>query len=140
MNIRLLHDRQQEALPSSNRRLVLAFAALAGCWVLVGIGRVTLPAPGLRAQYFATPDWTGRPSRLEVDSDVTTGEISRAWRYKLPEVFSVQWTGWLFITRPGDYTFSVTSDDGSLLDVDHQVVLDTSHQLGTSTGVGRIHL
>ncbi len=74
----------------------------------------TIPVPrtafaqGLRAEFFATPDWTGQPV-----ATLTEPDIQHNWRdaAPVPEVhthdYSVRWTGTLQAPAPGKYTFIV---------------------------------
>ena len=74
----------------------------------------TVPAPrtvfpeGLRAEFFATSDWTGRPVAVRTDST-----IQKDWRDAppVPEIktsdYSVKWTGKLKAPGAGKYTFVV---------------------------------
>jgi len=92
--------------------------------VVSSAGRLTLPTPGLRGQYFANGSWSGSPAQVRIDGDISTRQLSRAWRYAPPGAFTVQWSGYLHVSRPGDYTFTLTSDDGSELYVDGRLVVD----------------
>ena len=74
----------------------------------------TVPAPrtvfpeGLRAEFFSTQDWTGRPVAVRTDST-----IQKDWRdvAPVPEIktsdYSVRWTGKLKAPAAGKYTFIV---------------------------------
>jgi beta-glucosidase len=63
---------------------------------------------GLRAEFFATPDWTGRPVHATTDP-----EIQHDWDYAspAPEVqtpdYSVRWSGALRVPATGKYVFTV---------------------------------
>ncbi len=65
---------------------------------------------GLRTEYFATPDWTGRPVHV-----ATTPEIQYDWdnATPVPEVqtynYSVRWSGTLKVPATGKYVFTVES-------------------------------
>ena len=79
----------------------------------------TVPAPrtifpaGLRSEFFATPDWTGRPVAIGKDST-----IQKDWRdvFPVPEIktfdYSVRWTGKLNAPAAGKYTFIVEGGSG----------------------------
>jgi len=125
---------------SSHHRLVRTSALLFALWALVGALRIALPSPGLRAQYFARPDWTGTPARVELDPGISARQISRGWQYLAPRAFSIQWSGSLFVSRSGDYAFGFSSADGSQLFLDGQTVVDTTRASAVPTGAGRIHL
>ena len=74
----------------------------------------TVPAPrtifpdGLRTEFFATPDWTGRPVAVGTDAS-----IQKDWRdvSPVPEIktsdYSVRWAGKLKVPAAGKYTFIV---------------------------------
>src|SRR5579862_9876555 len=108
---------------SSRRRVALSLAVMLSLWAAMAIARAEfLFRPGLHAQYFTTPDWSGDPARTSIDADISTAQLSRGWGFTPPEVFSLQLSGHLFIDRPGAYTFATTSDDGSELYLDDQLV------------------
>src|SRR5262249_31400959 len=98
------------AFTGPSRRLVRAGTALLASWALLGVRRIALQPSGLRAQYFTTTNWTGAPDHSGIVRAIATEEIAKGWKYQLPGAFSIQWSGWLFVDRAGDYTFKVTSD------------------------------
>ena len=67
---------------------------------------------GLKTEFFATPDWTGRPVATATDHD-----IQAEWGDSLPvpevhtHVYSVRWSGTLSVPAAGHYTFSVEPAD-----------------------------
>ena len=127
-------------IPPRAFRSTIPLIVLGVAWALAGALRLALPSTGLRAQYFLTSDWTGAPVRVEIEPGVSTGQISKGWRYNVPNAFSIQWSGTLLVSRSGDYTFSVTSAGGSQLFVDGERLVDTSRLPGVSSGAGRLHL
>jgi beta-glucosidase len=68
--------------------------------------------PGLKAEYFADADWTGRPVAIRTEAD-----IQHDWRdaEPVPQLethdYSVRWTGRLSVPAPGKYTFVVQGGD-----------------------------
>ncbi len=95
-------------------------AALALC-IALGLG-AALWAPradtahGLTARYFATEDFSGSPTRVALEREpfVPLSE---------PAPFSAEWTGFLYLPRPGVYRFHLDSDDDGELDLDGQPVV-----------------
>ena len=77
---------------------------------------ISVPVPrtafgrGLRTEFFATPDWTGRPVHV-----ATEPEIQYDWDNSTPtpEVqthnYSVRWSGTLRVPATGKYVFTVES-------------------------------
>ncbi len=67
---------------------------------------------GLKTEFFATPDWTGRPVATE-----TEPEVQGDWRAALPvpqvqtRDYSVRWSGTIAAPAPGHYEFSVEAAD-----------------------------
>jgi beta-glucosidase len=67
---------------------------------------------GLKAEYFATPDWTGRPVTVG-----TSHDIQAEWGDSLPvpelhtHVYSVRWSGALAAPAAGHYVLSVEPAD-----------------------------
>jgi beta-glucosidase len=67
---------------------------------------------GLKAEYFATPDWTGRPVATRTEPEVQTDwENARP----VPQVatinYSVRWSGAMAVPAAGHYVFSLESGD-----------------------------
>jgi beta-glucosidase len=67
---------------------------------------------GLKTEFFATPDWTGRPVAVETEPAVQSDwENARP----APEIdtinYSVRWTGTIAVPAPGHYVFSIESGD-----------------------------
>ncbi len=93
-------------------------------------------APGLIGEYFAfdsdVGDFTAlsaprQPALVRIDQEVafdsTGGDF---YGTKLRNNFIARWTGRVRIDKPGDYTFTTESDDGSRLFIDDQRVVDNS--------------
>ena len=67
---------------------------------------------GLKTEFFATPDWTGRPVAVE-----TEPAIQSDWENARPTPdvdtvnYSVRWSGTISVPSPGHYLFSLESGD-----------------------------
>jgi beta-glucosidase len=67
---------------------------------------------GLTTEFFATPDWTGRPV-----ATITQPEVQADWEDVLPvpqlatHNYSVRWTGSLTVPAPGHYVFTLEPGD-----------------------------
>ena len=67
---------------------------------------------GLKTEFFATPDWTGRPV-----ATITQPEVQTDWEDALPvpqlatHNYSVRWSGSLAAPAPGHYVFTLESGD-----------------------------
>ncbi len=67
---------------------------------------------GLKTEFFATPDWTGRPL-----ATVTQPEVQDDWENVVPvaqlatHTYSVRWTGTITVPAAGHYVFSVETGD-----------------------------
>ena len=81
--------------------------------------------PGLKAEYWNNETLSGVPvlTRTEPNIDYT-------WDGDSPDMavhathFSARWSGFLVAPQDGDYTLSVTSDDGMRLKLNGQIVLE----------------
>jgi beta-glucosidase len=67
---------------------------------------------GLKTEFFATPDWTGRPVAVSTEPAVQTDwENARP----VPQIettnYSVRWSGAITVPAPGHYVFSLESGD-----------------------------
>jgi hypothetical protein len=96
--------------------------------------------PGLRADYFGAVNQIGEPARSRLDAGLNTSRIASDWGFLPPDAFSVRWSGYLFTTSNGTYTFSTSSDDGSEVYVDGHLVVDNSGTHGAVTKTGQVHL
>jgi beta-glucosidase len=67
---------------------------------------------GLKTEFFATPDWTGRPV-----ATLTQPEVQADWENAQPvpqlatRNYSVRWTGSLTVPAPGHYVFTLEPGD-----------------------------
>ena len=67
---------------------------------------------GLKTEFFATPDWTGRPVATETEPAVQTD-----WENAKPVAemdthnYSVRWSGTLTVPAAGHYVFTIESGD-----------------------------
>jgi hypothetical protein len=124
--------------PLTDRRR-FAVRAIAATVVLVALlvrARDLDPlANGLRAQYFANIDWSGAPSKTFVEAAPSTAALVAAAGGGATR-FSASWSGWVIAPRDDAYTFATTSDDGSWVYVDNEMVVDNggAHPQTTRTG------
>lgn len=114
---------------------VLALATAIAILLMAARRLDTLPN-GLRGQYFPNPDWSGAPSKTALDASPSTDAIAAATLGAAPQSFSATWTGWIVAPRDDVYTFATTSDDGSWVYVDGDLVVDNggAHAPATRTG------
>jgi beta-glucosidase len=67
---------------------------------------------GLKTEFFATPDWTGRPV-----ATLTQPAVQTDWENAQPVAqlathnYSVRWSGALTVPAPGHYVFTIESGD-----------------------------
>src|SRR5260221_7138681 len=109
-------------------RLLTTFTRTFGCaglhWLIAGTlvvfgadrlaGRRLDIRHGLRAVYFAGPEWQhGDASSSTVDSLPSTSVLKQRRLDFASRSFSVEWPGFIVVLRGGTYTFAATSDDGS---------------------------
>jgi beta-glucosidase len=67
---------------------------------------------GLKTEYFATPDWTGRPVATHNEPEVQTDwENAHPVREIETNNYSVRWSGALTVPAPGHYVFSLETGD-----------------------------
>src|SRR6185436_3850933 len=96
----------------------MALAAVAGYL----LSTLVLPPFGLRAKYFSTDNWSGPPMLQGVDREMSTA-LLRERTTNFVSRYSVEWSGFLVVHRPGVYRFTTNSDDGSELAVDNRTVV-----------------
>ncbi|MEI6913824.1 MAG: glycoside hydrolase family 3 C-terminal domain-containing protein [Armatimonadota bacterium] len=117
-----------------------------GCEIVKGYTKLENPAfshdggngeqPGLKGEYFNSPDLTGTPALVRVDATV---DFDWAGGAVAPGVnadnFSVRWTGKLQVPGSGIYHLRTTVDDGVRVWVDGQAVIDAwPDHVGTNSG------
>src|SRR5262249_28203157 len=109
-----VHERLR--VPAQTRRMLSAarawriiVAATVGVLVLGLASRFNPLPPGLRAEYFANPQWTPPRSFAAVQRDVSTAGTVRAWNGTPPSAFSVVWSGTVVTLRAASYTFGTVS-------------------------------
>ena len=126
------------------KRLSLWFAVLlAVSGATLGVRGWLKPVDGLNVEYFQTLNREGRPDFGLVVPEISMLRVEMDWTDRLgapPGVFSARWFGYLAIGGAGDYTFATTSDDGSVLFVDGNLVVDNRGTHGAVTKTGRIRL
>jgi beta-glucosidase len=67
---------------------------------------------GLKTEYFATPDWTGRPVATHNEPEIQTDwENAHPVREIETNNYSVRWSGALTVPAPGHYVFSLETGD-----------------------------
>jgi hypothetical protein len=119
--------------------MVVALAALAallaGCLLARWALQITT---GLQAEYFLAEN--DAPALAVVSREVSTAQMTSDWNASAPPAFRARWFGYLIVGRAGEYTFATTSDDGSTLSMDGQLVVDNGGVHGMQTASGRIRL
>jgi hypothetical protein len=94
---------------------------------------------GLNAEYIPG-EATGQRPATQIDADISTAHVAGVWRGFPPERFAIRWSGYLAVGRAGTYTFTTTSDDGSMVYIDGRVVVENGGQHGVQTATGRVDL
>ncbi len=115
----------------------------------------TLHYPGQRglfAMYYDRIPWSNELSdefiQTPVDSDrvfhsAIEKHIMIPWgqgEKKLGELFAIEWSGYIRIQENREYIFGTSSDDGSAVYIDGQLVVDNWGIHGRSQKVGRVRL
>src|SRR5262245_52421697 len=116
------------------RSVLIAVSALA----VVSIARLAFPT-GLTAQYFPAERPSGSPAFTTRDSTFSALQMSRRWGFRPPDAFSAQWSGYVYVNRPGLYTFTLRADDGSQLYVDDDPIVVEQRQ-GPGERSGEVRL
>jgi beta-glucosidase len=102
-------------LPEYGSKLVYAQGSTLAEGVGVPVPRTAFDStlkPGLKTEFFATPDWTGRPVAVTREPEIQTD-----WENvkPAPEVetadYSVRWSGMLTAPAAGHYVFTIESGD-----------------------------
>lgn len=95
---------------------------------------------GLQAEYFSGMEFKGEPKTRREDW-VNFEPVNQAPDPFLPKSpMSARWSGKLRPAVSGDYTFSLTSDDGSRLYINDELVVDSWGYHPVQTDSARYHL
>lgn len=82
----------------------------------------------LRLAAFMSTSGTGRPALEAIDATMSNAlhghDPFPEWRS-----YSLEWKGFLAVRRSAGYTFWVSSDDGSTIEVDGATVADSGEHL-----------
>ena len=96
---------------------------------------------GLTAQFYNNMTLSGAPVLTRVDSNVAAD-----WHDRSPgpgvsaNQWSARWTGTITAPASGEYTFGLTSDDGSRLFVNGALKIDNWRNQGPTTETGQVAL
>jgi len=83
------------------------------------------PLPdGLQAQYFQNADWRGDAARSSPASVPSTDRVLADAAGLPAQTLSASWTGWIVAPSTGAYTFATSSNGGSWVYLDGQLVVD----------------
>jgi hypothetical protein len=125
----------------SHRRPLVLLSSAALIWMLLFLVRSNLGAgDGLVAEYFANTDWISPAAFSVADTEISVSRMQKRWNGAPPDRFSVRWTGFLAVGRPGLYRFTLTSDDGSALLIDNRLVVDNGGMHSVETRSGTVQL
>ncbi len=90
-------------------------------------------ANGLVGYYYDTPDWSGTPLLIQRDLFILPNNVLR-------EPYSIRWVGKIAAPSSGRYLFGTRSDDGSILFINGQQVVDNGGSHGSEYREGVIDL
>jgi GH24 family phage-related lysozyme (muramidase) len=141
--------RNSNALPRPYSILVLSMLLTSGLTSLILVTPIPVKASGgLFAQYwgntffgvplsgcseFSSPISPPSPNQTESDPTVSFGASTGFnWHPFGYDQFSVRWTGDINIATQGNYSFQVTSDDGSWLYIDSSLLVNNGGTHGPS--------
>ncbi|HEX8115986.1 MAG TPA: glycoside hydrolase family 3 C-terminal domain-containing protein, partial [Pyrinomonadaceae bacterium] len=102
-------------------------------------GTLVVPAPpsafvGLRAEYFANPEWKGEPALVRDDANIDFNWMATAPAPQLPaDNFSVRWSAQLVAPESGKYTIGFNGNGGVRVTLDGQTVLEDFKNQRTRT-------
>jgi len=122
---------------------VQRLVALAACILIAAggaaLGRLALPSEGLRGHYYTNLTRSGDPIATAIDRELSTDTLDNGTAGVWP-AYSVEWTGYLIVDRPGIYEFATISDDGSEIDVADRAVVRNGGLHGPQEARGTVDL
>lgn len=95
---------------------------------------------GLKGDYYSELGWNGEPTISRVDTTLNFFWDNASPKGIPDNHYSVRWTGQLIAPETSTYTLALTSDDGSRLYVNGELVIDNWGQHGMVTQTGRVDL
>jgi YVTN family beta-propeller protein len=106
-------------------------------FVAIPLTQLHASAQGLLGQYFSNATLSGSPALTRTEA------VNYDWGTSAPaasmpvDAFSARWTGRVFASKDGNYTFQTTSDDGVRLWIDGTLVIDnwTTHASTTNSSL-----
>jgi len=96
------------------------------------------PHRGITMAFYANPAWSSDPAVVRAERKIDLDFMTADSTSFPQQQFSVEWNGWLRTDRDGEYTFYTTSDDGSTLEIDGQVVVDNGGVHGAVLRAGTL--
>jgi len=107
-------------------------------------GSTPLTQPGLRVDFYAPNPGNVARETLEAMSPSATGTASTIVMdqpvLKTRDAFALKFTGHIRIDKPGNYTFFISSDDGSRFYIDGELLINNDGLHGMVEKRGRIQL
>ncbi len=118
--------------------LAAAYWALA-ITVSLGVAEQWRAVRGLRLTAFTSTNWQGRPALEAIDATMSN-ELLGNDPFPQWQSYSLEWNGFLAVRQSADYTFWVSSDDGSTIEVDGATVVDNSGEHLQRRASGKVTL
>ncbi len=88
---------------------------------------------GIKAYYYTDEHWSNL-AKVRIENEIWYADSASGWSSDIPnwpapiigktDEFSVKWVGYLYVSESGNYTFYLTSDDGSWLWIDGNLIID----------------
>lgn len=127
-------------MPGARFALLLA----AAYWTIAIAATVTVAEQwraerGLRLTAYTTINWQGRPALEAIDATMSN-ELLGSDPFPQWQSYSLDWRGFLAVRAADAYTFWVSSDDGSTIDVDGVTVVDNSGEHLQRRASGKVTL
>jgi hypothetical protein len=111
-------------------------------FLLLGIVLALLsqhPPEGLQGHYYDNPEWSSSPMFRVQEEGFNLNRMKRKFSH-IPVNYSIHWAGVIFIPTSAEYQFTLQSDDGSILSIDKQVIVDNGGLHGLRKRTGAVYL
>jgi hypothetical protein len=86
------------------------------------------PAHGLTGRYYNNDSWSGEPVQIRLDQKILFGKIEMSNRAGYSDKYSIIWEGFIFAAKDSRYVLTITSDDGSWVFLDDDLMIDNGGQ------------
>lgn len=114
----------EKILVPSPKNFVMAGLTFVAILLLFFAATTFTPSQGLIGKYYNNDSWGKAPLLTSIDKRINFQKAEIEPKVEYAETYSVRWEGYLYVPRNSKYLLSITSDDGALVYLDDNLLLD----------------